>query len=509
MKKIIFLLLVVFHLSKLSFSQSVGVGTTSPDNSAILDVQSTSKGMLVPRIALTAANAASPVTSPADALLIYNTASAGSGINAVAPGFYHWQSSISRWVAISSATTSNNTAGFGGWGDCSVQNVSGYNPVVASDGADGDNFGSSVSISGNFAIIGAHNDNNLNGTSNVGSAYIFFFNGVSWVQQQKIAASDGAANDNFGISVSMFGNFAVVGAASDDIGIYTDQGSAYIFFYNGSSWVQTQKLAHASGGSGDRFGFSTCIKGNSLIIGAWGDDVGANTQQGSADIFIYNGSTWVLQGQVTASDGLTDDFFGFSVTIDGNWAIIGAPYDDIGANANQGSVYVFKYNGSTWGYWQKVTRPVFGAADYNFGYSVSMSATYCIIGEPDYGSTQAGAVHVLTYNNVTWTYLQDISIPGISPGPSYAGRSVFISGDYFITGALGVDVNGVNDAGKLFIYKNFSGYWRLYEDFADPAAGWIDGIGGVVAMDNVRFVTGAQYAPVSNQRGFALFGKIE
>lgn len=498
-----------FLLNYSSFSQSVGVGTASPDNSAMLDVQSTSKGMLVPRIALTSANAASPVTAPADALLIYNTATTGSGINAVAPGFYHWQSSISRWVAISSETTTNNTAGFGGWGDCSVQNVSGYNPVVASDGVNGDNFGNSVSISGNFAIIGAQNDNNLNGTSNVGSAYIFYFNGVSWVQQQKLTASDGAANDNFGTSVSMSGNFAVVGASYDDIGIYADQGSAYIFFYNGSSWVQTQKLAHAFGGSGDRFGSSTCMQGNSLIIGAWGDDIGANSDQGSADIFIYNGSTWVLQGQITASDGLANDYFGFSVTINGNWAIVGAAWDDISANANQGSVYIFKYNGTAWSYWQKITRPIFAAADYHFGYSVSMSADYCIIGEPDYGSTKGGAIHVLTNNGSIWTYLQEITPPGIFPGPGYAGRGVFISGDYFITGASGVDANGVNNAGRLFIYKNYSGFWRLYEDFADPAAADIDGIGNVVALDDVRFVTGAEYAPDDKQRGFALFGKIE
>ena len=133
MSKIVFILMLLVT-GKYLEAQSVGIGTTSPNASAQLDVSSNSKGMLVPRIALTGASTASPVTNPADALLVYNTATAGAGINAVIPGFYYWNTASAKWTAISSANGTNNTAGFGGWGDCSTQNISGYNPVVASDG---------------------------------------------------------------------------------------------------------------------------------------------------------------------------------------------------------------------------------------------------------------------------------------------------------------------------------------------------------------------------------------
>jgi hypothetical protein len=487
-------------------SQSVGVGTAVPHSSARLDVQSTDKGMLVPRIALTAANVAAPVTSPADALLLYNTATSGTGENAVSPGFYYWSAAQSKWISLRTSDVNSSSPGFGNWGDCSVKNVSGYDPVVADDGVNGDLFGRSVAISGNWAIVGASNDD-IGANADQGSAYLFFFNGVSWVQRQKIVAGDGQPGDRFGAAVSISGNYAVVGAPNDDTGALNDSGCAYVFFYNGTSWVQVVQPFLPIPASGDMFGFSVCMKDSRMIIGAYADDIGANAAQGSAHVYFFNGSNWLYQAQLTAPDGAASDNFGASVGIDNVRVIVGAPNDDIAGISNQGSAHVYFYNGTVWAQQQKFINNTFAAIDDNYGQSVAISGNTVVIGCPGHSSDR-GIVDVWTLNVIVWTNTQTI-VPPVTGAQQYVGRSMTIDGDYFITGASGVDVNNVDGAGKVFIYKNYSGLWRLYEDFSDPAAGPVDALGAEVAMHSNRFVCGLSLPPDQLQRGVAIFGKIE
>jgi hypothetical protein len=109
MKKII--LVLTLFLVFLNGNAQTGIGTTTPSPSAKLEVASSNQGFLPPRIALTATNAASPVTSPATGLLVYNTATAGTAPNNVAPGYYYWNGSA--WVAILSNITTSSISGNG------------------------------------------------------------------------------------------------------------------------------------------------------------------------------------------------------------------------------------------------------------------------------------------------------------------------------------------------------------------------------------------------------------
>ena len=176
-----------------------------------------------------------------------------------------------------------------------------------SDRASGDYFGYSVAISGDYAIVGAYQeDENASGSatlSNAGSAYIFVRSGSSWSLQQKIVASDRASGDYFGSSVAISGNYAIVGAYLDDTtysgGTFTDAGSAYIFVRSGSTWTQQQKIS-AGSASGDYFGYSVAISGDYAIVGAYQEAenaLGGATlnQAGSAYIFVRSGSSWSLQ----------------------------------------------------------------------------------------------------------------------------------------------------------------------------------------------------------------------
>jgi len=199
--------------------------------------------------------------------------------------------------------------------------------LLASDGATNDTFGRSVSISGDYAIVGARSDD-----SGKGSAYIFRWDGTNWVQQQKLTASDGAASDYFGTSVSISGDCAIVGAYGDD----SYKGSAYIFKWDGTNWVQQQKLTASDGITNDYFGYSVSISGSEAIIGENGDD----GSKGSAYIFKSNGTSWSQQAKIVASDGAAGDYFGYSVSISGNYAIVGVPYDD-DEGSSSGSAYIF------------------------------------------------------------------------------------------------------------------------------------------------------------------------
>jgi hypothetical protein len=209
--------------------------------------------------------------------------------------------------------------------------------LLASDGAANDRFGLSVSISGDVVLVGAHGDDD-NGL-NSGSAYVFRWNGGSWVQMQKLVASDGVANDTFGRTVSISGDLALVGAWGDnDNG--NASGSAYIFRWNGSSWMQEQKLLASDGAESDEFGWSISIRSDIALVGARGhDDKGYRS--GSAYVFRWNGSSWVQEQKLLASDGALGDYFGESVSISGDVAVVGAWADDDNGG-DSGSAYVFE-----------------------------------------------------------------------------------------------------------------------------------------------------------------------
>jgi hypothetical protein len=133
----------------------------------------------------------------------------------------------------------------------------------------------------------------------------------------------------------------VVGALGDDVGANFDQGSAYAFTRTGSTWSEQAKLTASDGAIGDSFGSSVAVSADTAVVGAFFDTVGANAAQGSAYAFTRTGSTWSQQAKLTASNGAASDQFGSSVAVDGDTAVVGARQDDVGANAFQGSAYVF------------------------------------------------------------------------------------------------------------------------------------------------------------------------
>lgn len=356
--------------------------------------------------------------------------------------------------------------------------------LLASDRAMTDWFGYSVSISGNYAIVGAYlEDEDVAGTntmSKAGSAYIFERDGGgNWNQAKKLVASDRGSGDNFGISVSISGDYAVVGAnleKEDAAGLNTllTSGSAYVFERDGGgSWKEVQKLVASKRYTWTVFASSVSISGNTIIIGApqaAGDTLNPTAFAGTVYVFERDGGgNWNEVQQLAASDQSEQAQFGFSISISGNNAIIGAigeSKNTIGTDSlfRAGAAYVFKRDGSgSWSETQKLVASDRDSQDF-FGRSVSISSNYAIIGAPQNSKDTMGAAHVSAAGSAyvfkrdgsdNWTEVQKLVATNREAGDFFA-FSVSVSGNYAIVGRYSEDVGFMNDVGSANIYETIS-----------------------------------------------------
>jgi len=326
--------------------------------------------------------------------------------------------------------------------------------IQASDLQADDQFGYSVAIYGNTAVVGARLEDT--GGSNDGSAYIFTRSGTTWTQQQKIQASDRQASDSFGHSVAISGDTVVVGAVYEDTG-GAGAGAAYIFTRSGTTWTQQQKIQASDKQANDYFGYSVAISGDTVVVGASWEDTGGQ-QAGAAYVFTRSGTTWTQQQKIQASDRQASDYFGGSVSIDGDTVVVGAIGEDTGANS-AGAAYVFTRSGTTWTQQAKIQASDAQAVD-QFGWSVSISGDIVVVGayEEDTGGTNAGSAYVFTRSGTTWTQQQKIQASDAEAG-DYFGYSVSISGDIVVVGAGGEDPSGFTDAGAAYVFARSGTTW--------------------------------------------------
>jgi Ca2+-binding RTX toxin-like protein len=347
--------------------------------------------------------------------------------------------------------------------------------LTPTDGATYDFFGCSVSLSddGLTAIVGGYWDD-VGANTNQGSARVFTWNGSAWVQRGgAITPSDGAADDLFGGSVSLSadGLTAIVGGWRDDVGANVNQGSARVFDWTGGAWVQRGgALTSSNGAANDFFGSSVSMSADGLtaIVGSAYEDVGANADVGSARVFDWSGSAWVQRGGVLPGDGATYDYFGSSVSLsaDGFAAIVGGALDDVGANSDQGSARVFDWTGNAWVQRGGALTSSDGAADDFFGYSVSLSADglTAIVGSygDDVGAnTNQGSARVFTWTGSAWVQRGGALTPSDGAANDYFGFSVSLSADGLtaILGGFQDQVGANSDQGSARVFAWDGSAW--------------------------------------------------
>lgn len=198
-------------------------------------------------------------------------------------------------------------------------------------------FGSSVSVNGNYLAVGAPWD-----LDNIGKVVVYYYNGINWTQQAKLTSNDRELNDAFGIYLENTPNILLVGVPYDTVSNNVNQGSVYVFNRTDSSnWTYVQTVVASDGNAGDSFGFYFDLYQNTMIVGSFLSKVSNQSNSGSAYIYKQVGASWFEVEKLQSSDLVSGDEFGYSVSIFGN-TIVSTSYSEKAEGLlNSGAAYVF------------------------------------------------------------------------------------------------------------------------------------------------------------------------
>ncbi len=356
--------------------------------------------------------------------------------------------------------------------------------LLADDAALTDQFGSSVALFGDRALIGARNDSD-NGTFS-GSAYVFVRSGSTWTQEAKLLADDGGVLDQFGFAVALSENRALVGALNDDDAA-NNSGAAYVFVRSGSTWTQEAKLVADDGEASDQFSTSLSLSEDRALIGAVRGN-SAGTFAGAAYVFARSGSTWTQEAKLTPSV-VSEDEFGRSVSLSGDRALIGAPAFDDGVNAT-GAAFIFTRSGSSWA--QEAVLVSEDAQDLDsFGFSVSLSGDEALVGAP--GKTDAGdlsgAAYVFDRFLTSWTQRAKLVADDAAAFDQF-GEAVALSGDRAFVATLD-DADAGPNGGTVYLFERSDGAWTQEETITADDGADGDEFGGSISASNGRLLVGA------------------
>jgi hypothetical protein len=434
----------------------------------------------------------------------------------------------------------------------------------------GDEFGSLVAVSGDTVVVGApyesssatgvNGNQNDNSAAYSGAAYVFVRSGSSWSQQAYLKASNTDASDYFGETVAVSGDTIVVGAsfeASNAIGVNGNQnddsaaraGAAYVFVRSGTTWSQQAYLKASNTESGDSFGNSVAISGDTIVIGAELEDssaTGVNGDQtnnlasfaGAAYVFVRSGGTWNQQAYLKASNTDTDpnarDAFGCSVAVSGDTIVIGAHREDsdaIGVNGDQtnndlpesGAAYVFVRSAGTWNQQAYLKASNTDGGDF-YGNAVAVSGDTVVVGAwyEDSNATgvngdqtnnlaaMSGAAYVYVRSGGSWSQQAYLKASNTDAADNFA-YSVSISGDRIVVGAFDEDSNATgvygnqNDnsadhSGAAYLFTRSGGSWSQLFYIKPSNTNAADLFGHSVAISGETFISGARHE-ASNATG--------
>ncbi|WP_154223760.1 FG-GAP repeat protein [Marinicella rhabdoformis] len=350
-------------------------------------------------------------------------------------------------------------------------------------GNSADHFGSSVSIEGTRALIGAKLADESGNLS--GSAYVFELVNDDWIQTTQLIPTDGGEFDRFGYSVSLSGDRALIGAYfNQNNNIST--GSAYVFELIDGDWVQTSKLFVNDATSTEYFGWSVSLQGDRALVGAQSGRVnGINT--GSAYVFDFINNNWIQSSKLTATDGLANDRFGFSLSLGYDKALIGATENSVNGTKT-GAAYIFDFDGALWSQTSKLIADD-GTEGDQFGNSVVLSNNRAVIGAryDDETGNGSGSAYVFDYNEGMWSQPTKLSANDAAPGNIF-GASVAAYGDKIIIGASNLINNGV---GAAYLFELDQGIWNQTNKFTPNDGANGDSFGIAVSMNLDRVLVGS------------------
>lgn len=427
-----------------------------------------------------------------------------------------------------------------------------------------DSFGYSVAVSGNTVVVGAYDedsnatgvngDDTNNSASSSGAAYVFVRNGSTWTQQAYLKASNTGMFDNFGWSVAIAGDtiaVAAIGEDSSSTGVnggqgdsgLTESGAVYVYVRSAGVWSQQAYLKASNTDGSDAFGYSVSISGDTILVGAPYEDsnaTGVNGNQsnnsapeaGSVYVFTRSGSTWSQQAYIKASNSDSGDVFGWSVSLSGESALIGAINESssatgVGGNqsnnsaAYSGAAYVFVRNGTTWAQQAYLKASNTGSFD-QFGTSAFLSGNTAVVGSPnessnatgvngnqsDDSSSSSGAAYVFVRSGTVWSQQAYLKASNTGTFDQF-GTVVAISGDTIIVGspsescdATGINGTQTNDfapnAGAAYIFHRSGSTWTQQAYLKASNTDANDRFGTSVGISGDFVIVGSPYEDSSS-----------
>lgn len=370
-----------------------------------------------------------------------------------------------------------------GWND-GVTPVA--NKVVPDDGATSDRFGQAVAIDGDTMVVGAYLDDDQG--ADAGSAYVFVRDGDSWTQQAKLAPSNSAPGDWFGVGVAIDGDTIAVGAnADDDSG--TNSGSVRIFVRTGTTWSEQATLLSGLYSPNSNMGSVLAIRGDSVVVGV---PVGGQNglPSGSSYVFTRTGTTWHKQATLTAKDAANEDYFGQAVAIDADTIVIGA-YSDDDNGLNSGSAYVFTRTGTVWSEQAKITASDGASSDF-FGRSVAIKGDNIMLGAPGRynGGNKSGVVYVFTKAGAAWSEQAKITASDGEQGDGFGSSSIAMTDNSVIISSPQDDDKGLN-SGSAYIFANSGNGWSQQAKLLASDGATNDQFGNAVAISGNMAVVGS------------------
>ena len=402
--------------------------------------------------------------------------------------------------------------------------------IKASNTETGDEFGYSVALDGDTLAVGAFREDgdDTNGLGfNSGAVYVFTRSAGTWTQQAYIQASNAGQLDSFGFSVALDGDTLVVGAtgeASNATGIGQDEtnnqaansGAVYVFTRSGITWTQQAYIKSSNSVWQDVFGSSVALDGDTLAVGALGEDSNATgigqdeinadaLNSGAVYVFTRSIGIWTQQAYIKASNTDAGDAFGVTVALNGDTLAVGAYNEDsdaLGVGGDEtnnnagtsGAVYVFTRSASAWTQQAYIKASNTDQLD-SFGWSVALDNDTLAVGaNREFGENNAtagsGAVYVFTRNNSTW--IQQAYIQASNGAKSdFFGWYVALDGDTLAVGANHQDTASEFQSGAAYVFTRSGSTWTEQAYIKASTTDVQDWFGNSVALDGDTLVVGA------------------
>ena len=365
--------------------------------------------------------------------------------------------------------------------------------LTGQNGTENDAFGFAVALSGNTALVGAPSKT-VNGLSQAGAAYVFVRSGTTWTQQAELTAPDAAAGDQFGYSVALSGDTALVGADLKTVGAKARGGTAYVFVCSGTTWTQQAELPAPSPTTGGHFGWAVSLSGDRALIGAPGQTVRGLADVGAAYVFTRADTSWTRQADLAPYDNPPGDgvSFGASLALSGDTALIGAPALHTAKNQIMGGAYVFVGSGATW-LRQALLRNPHPATDGGFADALALDGNRALIGVPDgaVGTySDAGVAYVLVRSGTHWSRQARLSDPHPTQYDSFGG-ALALSRNRALIGAKLQSFGRKYFVGAGYLFVHSRGRWSLQPPLRDLDQSAGGGYGRSVALSGDTTLAGA------------------